>query len=366
MRGDWFSGPLLSRHFVEQVPAARSQGRLGEASADAGHRRMRRWLAAAHAMLGPASGLRALCDVGAAPLFACLGYRLRDVTVVGSDLSSLTTMLAGTLEGSHGVTLRIVIVPWQTRLDHTWRTAIGAVRDPAGRRGSEPARWAFCFNGRHLRLVDVDRPYARRFLEFDLRETLNDSDRSRLLWAFARPAAFAVRAGTRPPLVSEIVAACDAHGVGVREALQGGVREALELLCEELARAARRESRPARHGGTGTGAGTRLRAIAGNGIGRDRDSGPFDGGHVTDAIDASGAPDAGRCRFAGTHAAVSRASSCCSPRLARSCRCGIRSIATATPSAPSIVRPSVRRRADCGKRFRRSRGSRTRDARRMA
>ena len=101
----------------------------------AGHRRMRRWLAAAHAMLGPASGLRALCDVGAAPLFACLGYRLRDVTAVGSDLSSLTAMLVGTLEGSHGVTLRIVIVPWQTRLDQTWRTAIGAalVTMPDGR-----------------------------------------------------------------------------------------------------------------------------------------------------------------------------------------------------------------------------------------
>ena len=132
MRGDWFSGPLLSRHFVEQVLPRAFEGRLGEASADAGHRRMRQWLAAAHAMLGPASGLRALCDVGAAPLFACLGYRLRDVTAVGSDLSSLATMLAGTLEGSHGVTLRIVIVPWQTRLDHTWRTAIGAV--PIGRR----------------------------------------------------------------------------------------------------------------------------------------------------------------------------------------------------------------------------------------
>lgn len=242
MRGDWFSGPLVSRHFVEQVLARAFEGRLGEASADAGHRRMRQWLAAAHAMLGPASGLRALCDVGAAPLFACLGYRLRDVTAVGSDLSSLTTMLAGTLEGSHGVTLRLVIVPWQTRLDQTWRTVIGAVLEGSGK----STRWAFCFNGRHLRLVDVDRPYARRFLEFDLRETLNDADRSRLLWAFARPAAFAMRAGTRPALVSEIVAACDAHGVGVREALQGGVREALELLCEQLARAARRESPAAR------------------------------------------------------------------------------------------------------------------------
>ena len=273
MRVDWFSGPLLSRHFVEQVLPRTFAGQLGETSADAGHRRMRRWLAAAHAMLGPASGLRALCDVGAGPLFGCLGYKLRDVTPVGSDLSGLTGMLAGTLEGSHGVTLRIVIVPWQTRLEHTWRTAIGAVLDRPDRnrrtdRGSQtertgrssgvgdgsrdsrcggvPTRWAFCFNGRQLRLVDVDRPYARRFLEFDLRETLNDPERCRLLWAFARPAAFAMRAGSRPALVSEIVAACDAHGVGVREALQGGVREALELLCEELARAARREAPRAR------------------------------------------------------------------------------------------------------------------------
>jgi hypothetical protein len=294
MRGDWFSGPLLSRHFVEQVLPRAFAGRLGEASADAGHRRMRQWLAAAHAMLGPASGLRALCDAGAAPLFACLGYRLSDVIAAGGDSSGLGGMLVGTLEGSHGVTLRIVIVPWQTPLDHTWRIALRTgiacdasaacdARDGAGGRGEQSgqrkqrgqggqggplpragrtrargrnpahrldaarhARWAFCFNGRRLRLVDIDRPYARRFLEFDLRETLNDSNRSRLLWAFARPAAFAVRAGTRPALASEIVAACDAHGVGVREALQGGVREALELLCAELARAARREPTAAR------------------------------------------------------------------------------------------------------------------------
>jgi hypothetical protein len=251
-REDWFSGPLLSRHFVEQVLPRAFVGRLGEASADGGHRRMRQWLAAAHALLGPASGLRALCDIGAAPLFACLGYRLRDVVPVGSEVSSLTGMLVGTLEGSHGVTLRVVIVPWQTRLDHTWRVAIGAVLDQAGRTVGamdESTRWAFCFNGWRLRLLDVDRPYARRFLEFDLRETLTDADRSRLLWAFARPAAFAMR-GARPSLVSEIVAACDAHGVGVREALQGGVREALELLCAELARTARRETRRARSRGT--------------------------------------------------------------------------------------------------------------------
>ena len=204
---------------------------------------------------------------------------------------------------------------------------------------STSTRWAFCFNGRQLRLVDVDRPYARRFLEFDLRETLNDADRSRLLWAFARPAAFAMRAGTRPALVSEIVAACDAHGVGVREALQGGVREALELLCAELARAARRRG----DGRSATVTGV-ARSIDGRG------SSP----------DTCG--DARRCRQLRRSTRRRRrmscrrdsrcciaCCSCCSPRLARSCRCGIRCIATATRSARSIVRPSIRRRAGCGK-----------------
>lgn len=268
-RMDWFRGPLLTRHFAEQVLPHAFASRLGESSADAAQRRLRRWLAVAQTVLGPASGIRAVCDVGAVPFFTTLGYRVRSIAATADP-----ALLAATIEGGHGVALPLVIAVWGARLDQSWRIALRA-----DTHGHEPRRrWAFGFNGRLLRLLDLDRPYARRFIEFDLAETIPDAMRCRLLWAIARPGAFGSTTATsdqrsvrladadgvssairrsmrrgarsattahardarRQPLVSEIVDACDSHGLSVREALQGGVREALELLCAELARAARR------------------------------------------------------------------------------------------------------------------------------
>src|SRR5262249_7858123 len=99
-------------------------------------------------------------------------------------------------------------------------------------------RWCLCFNGRQLRVIDVDRPYARRFLEFDLRLAMEDARAFQLLWALLRPQAFA-KSPQSVALLDQIVVACDAHGGSVREAVQHGVRHALVSLATALARADR-------------------------------------------------------------------------------------------------------------------------------
>ncbi len=237
---DAFRGSLLTRHFVAHVLASEFAERLGEASAAGVRRRCGRWVRQEQARLGPASGVRAVCDIGARPLLARLGYDLR-VESVDPDGQHIIAIV----EGARGVALTLVVTRWQERLDQVWRIALRA-----GLRARQ--RWCVCFNGRQLRLVDVDRPYARRFLEFDLAPIVEDERAFQLLWALLRPAAFAAFAPStgsgegQPPLIDQIVAACDAHGGSVRESLQQGVRRALGSLALALAASA---GRPQQHAG---------------------------------------------------------------------------------------------------------------------
>jgi hypothetical protein len=265
-----FRGSLLTRHFVSHVLTTEFAGRLGESTAAAVRRRCVRRMLEAYERLGPASSVRAIFEVGAAPLFAQLGYtsRLRRIDSPANDrrahahaharaqahahadadaegaaeadavthASTQTSpdLLIASLEGSHRVTLALIVSPWHKRLDRVWRLAL-----QTGLNGQQ--RWCLCFNGHQLRVIDVDRPYARRFLEFDLRQLIDDERAFDLLWALLRPAALAASART-PALLDQIVAACDAHGGSVREALQHGVRRALTSLATALARAAKRDA----------------------------------------------------------------------------------------------------------------------------
>jgi N-6 DNA Methylase/Eco57I restriction-modification methylase len=232
-------GSLLTRHFVAHVLGDQFAGRLGEASLAAGRRRCVRWRREAHARLGPASSVRAIWEVGALPLFAHVGFAGRFLGLARHDL------LIARLEGAGDTLLTIVVGPWQQRLDAVWRVAVEA--------GVEARRrWCVCFNGHQLRVVDVDRPYARRFLEFDLRQALEDERGFPLFWALLRPEALETPA-RGPALIDQIVAACDAHGGSVREALQHGVRHALASLAIALARADRRRAARS-HTGSGTSA----------------------------------------------------------------------------------------------------------------
>jgi hypothetical protein len=68
------SGSLVSHHFAERILHEEFAGRLGEASLGATHQSLTRWLHSASTQLGPASSVRAIWDVTAAPIAEHLGF----------------------------------------------------------------------------------------------------------------------------------------------------------------------------------------------------------------------------------------------------------------------------------------------------
>jgi hypothetical protein len=205
------SGRLISVSFATEV--------LPELTAsltlpDDLRRATARWNAAREAELGPASGVRAVCDVAVLPLLDLLGYRIafrRD--------ESARCELVLTAAGS---TVPAIVVPWSHPLDILWRDAIriGVASD---------ARWCVCTNGRSLRIVDTQRTWTRRYLEFDLAAVAHCASTLDVLWMLARADAIGAS------LFLEHAAALSArHGTAVCRALAGGVLDALATVVQAL------------------------------------------------------------------------------------------------------------------------------------
>lgn len=230
---DAATGALLSQHFLREILLTRFAARLGEAACVRSHRAASRWWREALLALGPSSGVRAIRDVGA-PLFGLLGYRLR---TVGQD--DRVPLLHCLLEIRERAGPALVVVPWSYPLDRLWRVAVKAA---AGN-----GRWVVAFNGRTLRVLDIHRPYARRYLEFDLARAFASERAFAILWGLLRAQAFAGDTA-RERLFDEVVRASEAHGADVRVGLQAGVREALTRLSLALGRGARRRGEEAEHG----------------------------------------------------------------------------------------------------------------------
>jgi len=240
-------GTLVSEYFAEHLLADRFAGHLGEGDRDSARRALDR-VRRACASLGPASGVRAVFDVGAVALAGMLGFRVAQVTPFAragrrrTSSDEAATDLATVLErGSARVAM--LVVAWGDDLDAAWRDTI--------RVGIEfGVRWCLLFNARQLRLVDSSRSYGRDHLEFDLDATCEDAASFELFWAMLRAEAFAPTAvgepkeppyacsaglearGSSTCLLEEIVALSAQHGIGVCRSLREGVLEALAALTQ--------------------------------------------------------------------------------------------------------------------------------------
>ena len=223
------TGPLVSHHFAEHLLAISFAGRLGEDSRDRARRALRAWWKREGCALGPASSLRALFDLGASPVAGLLGFstRLPRQAESGDALVSDAVCGAGVIP--------LIVVPWGSPLDPVW----SAVAREGRRYG---AGWALCFNGRSIRLYDVNRIHARGFLEFDLENLTDHPAALALFWGTLR--ADALRSVTR-----EMSEESARHGVTVSASLRNGVRDALLLLLQGLARQGRRGARTSEEGG---------------------------------------------------------------------------------------------------------------------
>lgn len=214
------SGTLISQFFAEEILFSRFVGQLGETTRAAAHIVMAEWWKRSAAILGPASSPRALWDRGIVPPLQLLGYETAE------GLSIAKGMFGGVCRTA-GLTLRVLVAPWNDDLDRAWRVA--------ARHERPTDRWWICFNGSRVRLVDSTRIYADRYVEFDLEAVAMDARSFAVFWAVLRASVFLPPPGgsppPAPPLFEQLVELSAAHASGVCRSLQRGVLEALaELL----------------------------------------------------------------------------------------------------------------------------------------
>jgi hypothetical protein len=220
------SGALVSHYFAERVLPQEFSGRLGETALAGAERAFARWWHTRASQLGPASGIRSIWDVAAAPLAELLGFSAGPATGDGPDRRY-------TLLISSSVRVALVAATWHVSLDNLWR-------DAARRAVGLDAAWVLCTNGRELRLVDTQRTYSRAYLQFDLQRTADHPPTFAVFWGVLREEAF--RSGTgEPPLVLEIIRSSARHGQAVGRSLRVGVIESVQHLLGGLNRCGRHD-----------------------------------------------------------------------------------------------------------------------------
>ena len=220
------SGSLVSHYFAERMLSQEFSGRLGEASRAAAEKAFAHWWNSQASQLGPASSIRAIWDLAAAPLVELLGFATMPPVNGGPDtrfglLSPLADRIA------------LVAATSNRSLDNLWR-------DVTRRGVALDATWVLCTNGRELRLVDTRRTYSRAHLQFDLRQASHQAETFAVLWGLLREEAFRDRPGNAP-LILEIIHSSARHGQAVSRSLRIGVIEAVQHLLGGLDKCGRHD-----------------------------------------------------------------------------------------------------------------------------
>jgi hypothetical protein len=188
-----FAGHLVSETFLEAVlPGAPLSDGDQRAYRDLIAWRKRTW------GLGPASSLRTMLNRGAEPLAAALGFEPPANIVPGE-----CTVAATLRDGSR--TIALLVTSWGQPLDSLWREAVTEALQRV-------APWCVLFNGTHLRIIDAGRLFTRRYVEFDLDQTLDDPRSFEAFWTVMRA-----------PSLRNLVSASDRHAGGVCRSLKAGV-----------------------------------------------------------------------------------------------------------------------------------------------
>src|SRR5688500_1570360 len=215
------TGSLVSHYFAERILQQEFAGRLGNASLAVAARGFTDWWHAQASQLGPASSIRSIWDLAAAPLAELLGFAAPSSSHDQGDVRHALLTPAG-----GGVAL--VAATWDVSLDGLWRDAT--------RRGIRlDAAWVLCTNGRELRLLDTHRTYSRAYLQFDLQRTADHPRTFAVLWSVLREDSFQPKADGSS-LVLNVIRASAWHGLAVNQSLRGGVIDAVQYLVGGLGR----------------------------------------------------------------------------------------------------------------------------------
>ncbi|HWB18454.1 MAG TPA: N-6 DNA methylase [Vicinamibacterales bacterium] len=180
------------------------------------HRRLQfeRWWTRVERSSGPASGLRAVFDVVAMPLFAMLGFRARQARFESRHATAQLLTPSGRPVG-------LVLLPWAERPSALWREPCAIAR-------AIGAAWCFLFAPPFLAIVDVRAHALRKSIELTLPDIF-DTSVFAVFWTLARATAFDAPA-EGPAAESRLdvfVRAATIFQDRVRDDLQHGVAEAL-------------------------------------------------------------------------------------------------------------------------------------------
>ena len=213
------SGSLLSHEALQSGRRGPLGPLLDPAGAARARIRLRAWSRTVRDRFGPTAAPRTVFDRVAAPLFSQLGYRL----VPGSAGAD---SIAAALNAGAKTVAALLVTSWGRDPSSAWRSA---VRQGIGL----GVRWCFCANGLVVRVIDSQRTYSRRFLEFNLQASVEDARGFEMLWGLLR--ADAMAPGEGQSAIDRAIEISDEHRREVRDSLQEGVHEALRELAGAFA-----------------------------------------------------------------------------------------------------------------------------------
>jgi hypothetical protein len=208
--GSLIAGAFLESVVLDELRTSPELPRLVQA--------LHQWWKRAERALGPASGPRALLDLGALPLMQLLGYEVLRAEPHADGF-------VGTIGEGPKVDAVFRTTAWGSDASAAWRDTVRAGR-------LARTRWGFVYTGRVLRVVDGARTWSRRALEFDLARVVGDERSATVVCALLRHATVADRAGVS--VLENIVRQSDTHGASVCADLGAGVIDALTALLGAL------------------------------------------------------------------------------------------------------------------------------------
>jgi len=139
-----------------------------------------------------------MLNTGAEPLAAAFGFE------PPANICSGECTVAATLrDGNRAIAL--LVTSWGQPFDSLWREAVTEAIQ-------RHAPWCLLFNGTHLRIVDAGRLFTRRYVEFDLDQTLDDPRAFEAFWTVMNASS-----------LQSLVSASDHHAGGVCRSLKAGV-----------------------------------------------------------------------------------------------------------------------------------------------
>jgi hypothetical protein len=217
------SGSLLSHDALDEL-WQRPDPTIVTFAADKAHRHLRSWHAGVRARLGPTATARTVFDTVAEPLLRALGF---DISVVQSGSQTVGALLTT----SARPVAALIAAPWVVPLGSLWRQAVRCGL-------AHQVRWTICVNGSAIGAFDVERAYARRWVEFEMEVAL-EIERSLGVLCTLLGARALSRGGDRAVL-ERVLDHSERHRAAVRGSLRSGVHDAvLQLVSAFRAAVAR-------------------------------------------------------------------------------------------------------------------------------